>query len=333
MWKSIEFENCKAQCGRIEVRIGMVDDLRTIGAVDIGGTKIAVGAVTEDGRILSRVQCSTSPESGFAIAMNRLKAMLHEVAAHSGTIFTGIGVACPGPLDPISGVIGEVGTLPRWQGENLVDALEGEFGVRVAVENDADAAALAEAHCGAGKDCSRLIYLTVSTGIGAGILLSGQLYRSSHGAHPEIGHQIIDASSGSRCYCRATGCWESLVSGEALANWMQEQRPSPTRQSAEHICSLAEQGDPLAQQAMDRVGFYLGLGLANLITILTPDAILLGGGVMKSQQLFLPRALRVLRDVCTQVPLQDTSINLAALGADAGIVGAAQAWLARHGGA
>jgi glucokinase len=308
-------------------RIRRAENVKSIGAVDIGGTKIAVGVATEDGKIICRVECPTQPEDGFAAAMDRIKGMLHEVASRTGSDFKGIGIACPGPLDPSSGVIGEVGTLAGWQGGNLILPLEREFGVRVVIENDADAATLAEAKCGAGKGSSHLIYVTVSTGIGAGLLIDGHLYRGHRSAHPEIGHQIIDASSGSRCYCNATGCWESLASGEAIATWVQEQQPSSIPRTASEICHLAEQGDLLALRAMEREGYYLGLGLANLITIFAPDKIILGGGVMNSSHLFLPHALNTIRRVCTQVPVDDTTVTIAALGADTGLAGAAQAWL------
>jgi glucokinase len=306
--------------------------LKIIGAVDIGGTKIAVGAVSEDGRIINRIECPTRPESGFADAMDRTKSMLHGVAADTGFPFMGMGVACPGPLDPVNGVIGEVGTLGGWEGGNLIATLESEFGVSVAVENDADAATLAEAKCGAGKGSSHLIYVTVSTGIGAGILIDGKLYRGVHGVHPEIGHQIIDASAGTNCYCKASGCWESLASGEALATWVQQRQPSSTWKTGAEICLLAEAGNALALEARDREGYYLGLGLANLMTIFAPEIIVLGGGVMKSSRLFLPRAIKTIREVCTQVPVENTTLAAAALGADAGLAGAAQAWLARYAG-
>ena len=300
-----------------------------IGAVDVGGTKIAAGAVTEDDATIRFTECATLPDRGFALAMRRTKAMLHQVASSAGIHFDGIGVACPGPLDPFSGVLDDVGTLPGWRGGNLAAELGSEFGTRVAVENDADAAALAEARWGAAKGSRQLIYITVSTGIGGGIVLGGQLYRGANGAHPELGHQIIDAS-GPLCYCRANGCWESLASGSAIASWVQQQDPVDTPRTAEEIALLAEKGDPLALKAMDREGHYLGLGLANIITLFTPDTVVLGGGVMRSSHLFLPRALQVVRDVCTQVPVRNTSITVAALGSTTGLAGAAQAWFCRH---
>jgi len=303
--------------------------LAIIGAVDVGGTKIAAGAVTEDGTIIGFTECATLPERGFALAMRRTKAMLHEVASSAGVHFDGIGVACPGPLDPFTGVLDDVGTLSGWRGGNLVAELGSEFCTRVAVENDADAAALAEARWGAGRGSRRLIYITVSTGIGGGIVLDGKLYRGANGAHPELGHQIIDAS-GPLCYCRARGCWESLASGSAIASWVQEQDPVDISRTGEEIASLAEKGDSLALRAMDRAGYYLGLGLANIITLFTPDTVVLGGGVMKSSRLLLPRALEVVQDVCTQVPVSNTLITVAALGSTTGLAGAAQAWFCRH---
>ncbi len=300
-----------------------------IGAVDIGGTKISVGAVTQEGRVITRLEFATAPHEGFAPAMHRVQAMLRDAAARAGSAFTGIGVACPGPLDPRTGIVGDVGTLPGWQGCNLMEGIESAFGVPVAVENDADAAALGEAVWGAGKGSEHFIYITVSTGIGGGIILSGKLYRGAHGAHPEVGHQVIDAS-GPLCYCQARGCWESLASGSAMAAWMRERQPDAPGLTAEQICVLAQQGHPLARRCVEREGHYLGLGLANLITMFAPDTVALGGGVMKSSHLFLDRAQGVIREVCTQVPDAKTQIALASLGQEIGLAGAAQAWLYRY---
>jgi glucokinase len=302
-----------------------------VGAVDIGGTKIAAGAVSEDGDILVSRETPTFPERGFASAMQRTTAMLHEIAKDANVTFQGIGIACPGPLDPWTGIIGDVGTLPDWRDGNLIEALGSPFHVCAAVENDADAAALAEGHWGAGKGSRHLIYITVSTGIGGGILLNGELYRGTNGAHPELGHQIIDASAGPVCYCRAKGCWESLASGSAIAAWVQEQSPLATPHNCEGIAALAESGDPLALRAMEREGYYLGMGLANIITLFTPDTIVLGGGVMKSNHLFFDRARAVVREFCTQVPAAKTFITAAALDSVTGLAGAAQTWFARYG--
>jgi glucokinase len=299
-----------------------------VGAVDIGGTKIAVGAVTEDGTILGRATRPTATGRGFAAAIESTIEMLREVRCRVGAAYAGIGVACPGPLDPFTGILGAVGTLPGWEGGNIVAALEAEFGIRVVVENDADAAALAEANWGVGRESSRFLYVTISTGIGVGIILSGELYRGVAGAHPEIGHQVIDPS-GPRCYCGARGCWEVLASGPAMAAWVRRQDPGSAELSAARICELARGGDELARHAVEREGYYIGIGLANLITIFAPDTVAVGGGVMKSADLLLPRVRRVIGEIATQVPLEKIRIAMASLGPDAGLAGAALGWMHR----
>jgi glucokinase len=168
--------------------------MRIIGAVDIGGTKIAAGAVAEDGSILYRLQCPTATEMGFEAAMQRTREMLHEISLQTGKNYSGIGVT-------------------------------------VALENDADAGALAEASWGEAGKCDRLIYVTISTGIGAGPIVSGELSRGAGGAHPEIGHQLIDGSR-ALCYCSARGCWEPLASGRAAVmqlHCMPRRTPSPSQ--------------------------------------------------------------------------------------------------------
>lgn len=301
----------------------------TIASVDIGGTKIAVAAVREDGRILKRLESPTQPELGFMPAMAKTVAMLGTLRGE-GIEFAGIGVGCPGPLDPFTGVIGEVGTLPGWQGGNLVAALEAEFHLPVAVENDADAAALGEGRWGTDAQKGRFLYLTISTGIGGGFLVDGELYRGVAGSHPEIGHQVLDYS-GPLCYCGARGCWEVLASGPAMVECMRAAHPEAGFTTAAEICAAAEKGNAAALRCVEREGFYLGLGLANLITILTPETIALGGGVMKSSALFLDGARKVIREICTQVPAEKTQITMASLGVDAGLLGAAQAWVLRYG--
>lgn len=303
--------------------------MRLIGTVDIGGTKIAIGVVREDGTVARRSECPTDPHRGFSDAMERVRRMLHEAVDVCGP-FDGIGVGCPGPLDPFTGIIGEVGTLPCWQGGNLVEELEREFRVPLAIENDADAAVLAESAWGAACGVTNFIYVTISTGIGGGLILGGQLYRGVAGSHPEIGHQVLN-DSGPLCYCRARGCWEILASGTAMTAWMSEKSPESGPMSAAAICELAMQGNELALQAVKREGYYIGLGLANLVTLFSPDVIALGGGVMRSSSLFLDDAVKIVRELCTQVPAEKTKIILSSLGSDVGLLGAAQAWLSRYG--
>ena len=303
--------------------------MNIIGAVDIGGTKIAVGAVSETGAVLYRLECPTAAGKGPIAALESAASMLREASRRAGAEFAGIGVACPGPLDPFTGIVGDVGTLPGWQGCNIVSELERKFGTGVVVENDADAAALAEAQWGHAAEDGSLIYVTVSTGIGAGIIRAGELYRGVGGAHPEIGHQVLD-SSGPLCYCGARGCWEVLASGPAMEAWVRQHDAAGDALPAEQICARARGGNELARRAIEREGYYLGLGLANLITIFAPELIVLGGGVMKSADLLLDGAKAVIRDIATQVPAEKTRIVLTSLGADTALAGAAMGWLHRR---
>lgn len=300
-----------------------------IGAVDIGGTKIAVGLVDDDGRVLSRTECPTDAERGYAEALARIENMLRAMVTAADAELSGVGIGSTGPVDPFTGEFGDVNFFPAWRGQNPVQDLARIFGVRVAMENDADAAALAEAVWGAGKNKKHLIYVTVGTGIGAGIVLDGQLYRGVDGAHPEIGHHVID-TSGPLCMCGFSGCWESLAAGPAMVSWldsvMPEDYPHRDHLTAKRICELARAGDELARLAVDREGRYLGLGLANLVTLFAPDAIVLGGSVMKSAALFLEEIRKTICQCCRFVPYEKTDLTLASLGEDANLIGAARVW-------
>jgi len=306
-----------------------------IGAVDIGGTKIAVGVVDEDGRVLARVECPTDADLGYFHALASITEMLRTTARMANTTISGIGIGSTGPVYPLTGKIGNVNFFPKWEGENPVKDLTEIFAVKVAIENDADAAALGEAGWGAGKDKNRLVYVTVGTGIGAGLIFDGQLYRGVDQSHPEIGHHIIDPS-GPPCTCGFRGCWESLAAGPAMVDWLESEAPAsyPHRGqlTAKRICELAVQNDEWARHAVERETYYLGLGLANLVTLFVPDAIVLGGSVMKSAGLFLAGIRKIISESCGFVPYERTELALASLGEDANLIGAARVWHHRFAG-
>jgi glucokinase len=304
-----------------------------IGAVDIGGTKIAAGIVDNDGTVLARMQAPTDPHD-YSAGIDLIAGMLRETAGQAGVALSGIGIGSTGPVDPIRGEFGDVDFLPGWKGKSPVRDLAQIFNVRVALENDGDAAALAEAGWGAGKNRRRLIYITVGTGIGGGIILDGELYRGVDGAHPEVGHQVIDPA-GPPCSCGFRGCWESLAAGPAMAAWVQNHAPSDYPHgrviTAKRICELARQGDGIALQAVEHEAYYLGLGLANLINLFAPDAIVLSGSVMRSADLFLDRIHNLIRAGCRFVPAEKTNLTLASLGDDTNLIGAARVWHYRIG--
>ena len=304
-----------------------------IAAVDIGGTKIAVGIVDGDGHLLAREQTPTDPQAGYSNAIDRTIKMLRAAASQASTEVGGIGIGSTGPVDPVTGEIGEVNFFPHWRGENPVRDLEKAFGVSVAMENDADAAALGESAWGAGRDKSPLIYVTIGTGIGVGIILDGQVYRGGGGAHPEIGHHLVDPS-GPPCVCGFSGCWESLAAGPAMVSWIDRNAPveyQRTDLTARRICDSARQGDPWALRAVAQEGRYLGLGLANLVTMFVPEVIVLGGSLMKSAALFLDAIRQAITSSCGLVPHAKTEVTLASLGEDSNLIGAARVWHHRFG--
>ena len=278
-----------------------------LGVVDIGGTKIATARVDASGALVDRREEPTAPELGFDHALSRIRAMMGQV--------DGVSIGTTGPVDRETGVYGKVDLLPGWEGRSLRAA----FDVPVVIENDADCAALGEATSGAGRGVGRFVYVTVSTGIGGGIVLDGAIYRGANGAHPEIGHHMIEAS-GPPCPCGARGCWEVLASGPALAR---------EGLDAAGVCHEARRGTEWARVAVERVAFYLGVGVANVMTAYAPRTIALGGGVMKSYELFIDRIREVVGRCVTLVP--PATIVPASLGADAVLHGAVRAFALERG--
>lgn len=290
-----------------------------IGAVDIGGTKISVGVVDENGTVHAQEDTPSYPELDPSIGLTRIFKILRKFQKKFDQPLEGIGIGCTGPVEPITGQLGLIEFLPDWEGYNLIDAFEKEFRVPTFMENDADAAALGESLWGAGKKVERFIYVTVSTGIGCGFVFQGQLYRGAGGSHPEIGHHVIDPS-GPKCFCGAYGCWESLASGTAMAK-----RSGGV--TAFEICQAAINGERWALEAVDQEGLYLGIGLANLITIFVPDVISLGGGVMQSLDLFWNKINYTIQNSCGLVPYEQTKLVPARLGKNVALAGAASIFL------
>lgn len=305
----------------------MRNPVQTIGAIDVGGTKIAAGLI-QAGRVVARREVPTSECKDYLLALQKMGQMLEAMQSEKGLTLSGIGIGLTGRVDNTTRRIGRNDFLKDWEDHDLTGDLQAAFGVQVAIENDADAAALAEAYWGAGKGKKRFIYLTVSTGIGGGIVLDGRLYRGVNGAHPEIGHHVIDPH-GPQCFCGARGCWESLASGTAMVRWALENLPEAravANLDARRICDLAEQGITWARNVTAREGQYLGIGLANLATLFAPDQIALGGGVMRRWEAFEPFVMEIVRHTCKLVPVDQIQISRAQLGDETPLLGAAQVW-------
>lgn len=296
-------------------------------AIDIGGTKIAVGLVTRSGHLIDSTSQPTRPELPYEKALAKIITDIEELIALRLTELDGIGIGVTGQLNN-DGTLKPNAFLPDWSGHAPAADLAAHFKVTAAVENDADATALAEYRWGGCTGSKRLIYVTVSTGIGGGILINGELYRGIDGCHPEIGHHVVDPA-GPICFCGANGCWEQTASGSALAAWAKENGGEPSW-DARIVCDQAEKGNPAALKAVAREGRYLGIGLANLITIFAPEHIVLGGGLMQRWDLFRPYVESTIAQSCRLVPWQKTTLSISNL-RHPGLAGAAAVWMHHHG--
>jgi glucokinase len=293
--------------------------------VDIGGTKIAVAAVSLQGEILARAEIETRAAEGASRVIARLSDALHSIQQIDQLL--GIGIGCTGPVDPRTGHVMNPYTLPTWDDVDIVLPLAGEFRTRVALENDCDAAALGEHWMGAAKDTKNAVYITVGTGIGAGIILNSKLYRGVGMTAGEIGHMTIE-NDGVPCYCGSRGCLEMYAAGPAIAK-AYEIKTGAQAISAREVIERAQRGDADARQIVEQTAYYLGVGLGNLITILAPDVIVLGGGVMTHFDLFYPAMRATISKNVALVPAAQVNIVPAALGQNAGVTGAAGALLER----
>lgn len=302
-------------------------DNRIVVGLDIGGTKIAAAAVTGQGKILSRDTMPTEAGRGFDDGVQRIEALIGQVCTAANCPrgqLAAIGIGCTGPVDPARGTIDNPYTLPTWDGVNIVQALETRLGVPVTLENDADAAAMGEIWLGAGRGARLVVMVTIGTGIGGAVIIDGQIYRGTGGAHPEIGHHSIDPA-GPMCYCGVRGCWEMLASGPAMAAAARERMPDqpPESITGAAVIGWARAGHPIAKEIVARAAHATALAIFNLVNLYVPDVIVLGGGVMDAYDLFEPAILEVVaRD--TMAPVQRIAIRRAALGNDAGVLGAAR---------
>lgn len=286
--------------------------------VDLGGTHVRVGAFDEAGQLLGQNEAgiaSIGPDDGLRIIEQLIQSMLDSVNASA---LLGIGIGSTGPLDTQRGTINNPYTLAGWSNVPIVERLNKTFDVPVRLENDADAAALGEYWKGAGFGAQRLYAVTVGTGVGTSLIVDGSIYRGLDGSHPEGGHQLIDPN-GPECYCGHRGCWESLISGPAIANAGRDSLNMDTASIAE----AARAGNETALHIMQKAARDFSLGIVNIISFFVPDVLVLSGGVMKSADLFLPALEQTLKTPNPMVPFDSVRILPAQLGYYAGLYGGA----------
>jgi glucokinase len=262
-------------------------------ALDIGGTKLAAGVVTGDGRVLSRAVIPARAQEGPWSMIDRLVDLGRQVVASADVPWSGIagiGIACGGPLDPDTGIILSPPNLPGWDRIPLVDTVSERLAIPAVVENDATAGALAEWWFGAGRSrgVDDLIYLTISTGIGGGLVLDGRLYRGVAGNAGELGHLTV-IYDGRQCGCGRRGCLEAYASGTNIAARAREAIAAGEASilsdipdfTAKEVAEQAAAGDRLATRVWDETMAMLGSGVANILDIFNPALVVLGGGVTR----------------------------------------------------
>ena len=307
-------------------------------AVDVGGTKITSAVIRREGEMISRIYRLTLAHEGPQKVINHMvdavKLAVRKASLDLSAI-GGVGIAAAAIIDIGRGLVSEAPNLPRWHNIPLRDRLADSLGKPVFLLNDASAAALGEHRMGAGRGLDNLIYITVSTGIGGGLIINGQLYNGADGCAAEIGHMII-LIDGPACKCGQRGCFEALASGTAIARMAIERLEAGGKSrlaeltcgkiedvTAELVAEAARRNDRLALSVIDEAARYLGIGLANLINVINPQMIIIGGGVSKMGAMLFRPARKSMKEHAFKLPARTVHVVRPRLGMDAGLIGAA----------
>ncbi|MDQ1301964.1 MAG: hypothetical protein QG637_1886 [Chloroflexota bacterium] len=304
-------------------------------AVDLGGTQIRAAICDADGQIYKRVATLTQAHEGPGAVLARINETIAEALdGASLDAVAGIGIGAPGPLDPTSGTILAAPNLPGWINIPLRNLVSTRFGKPTFLGNDANVAGLAELTYGAARGVRDMIYLTISTGIGSGIVIDGRMLLGVRGLAAEAGHTIIKPD-GPKCGCGNRGCIEALAAGPAISRdvigRLKAGKSSKITRlvggdldkvDARVVSEAAAAGDKLAVNAFRRAGKYLGLGIVNLLHLFNPRMVVLGGSVTKAGPLLFDPMWAAIRGRAMPAYLEGLAIVPAALGDDVGLLGA-----------
>jgi glucokinase len=305
------------------------------GAIDLGGTKLRSIVAEGSGRILGEDIGLSQAQEGLDVVLERMMESLDASLSKAGVAkarLKGLGIASPGPVDSAKGIVPGAPQLPGWQDVPLARLLEERVGVATRLENDATAAALGEHRFGAGRGSRYMLYITVSTGVGGGIIIDGEIYGGKGGAAGEVGHIVIDMN-GPPCGCGGRGCLESLASGTAIAKrgeQLAESGESPVlvrlrheegRVTAEMMERAVEMGDVASREAYRQAGHYFGVALASYVNIFDPEVIVVGGGVARAGELLLEQARVTMESLAMAQPLKGVRLVVSELGDLGGALG------------
>lgn len=303
-------------------------------AADLGGTHLRAATVDREGEIQFRFKQNTPQGSDPAAIVDAIVSAVRECqqqSAHADQI-TAVSIVVPGTVNVEEGAVVKAPNLPCLDGFRLAAALTQQLDLPAILENDANAAAVGEMWRGAAIGCKTIICVTLGTGVGGGIILDGKLWRGVDGAAAEIGHMCVDPFGGVACTCGSRGCLEVFASATAIVRMTREARPrypdsvlqGKEELTAETIFAAGKAGDELALEIFRRMGVYLGIGLANLINILNPEMIVIGGGVVNGWDLFAKHMHQQIEERAFPLLAARVKIERAKCGDDAGLLGAAR---------
>lgn len=311
----------------------------TIG-VDLGGTNLRAAVVdTQTGHVLADAHGPTRAEEGPPAVIGRMVVLIEQAIRKSRRDkkdISAIGIGVPGLYNPATNFTLFLPNLPTtWPDVPLGPEITARVGCPAVLINDARAFVLAEATFGAGRNAHTVVGMTLGTGIGGGVVIDGRLHLGINGTAGEVGHQIIDFN-GPVCGCGGRGCLEAHASGPAIATLgikaVRQGRTTAIRDlvagdlnriTPEIIVQAAEAGDPVAREILGEAGFYLGIGIATLVTLFSPDVVVIGGGVAQAGDWLFEPIREIVRQRCHVTPIERVHIVPAALGGEAGVVGAA----------
>jgi glucokinase len=306
-------------------------DKKLIFAADLGGTHLRAATVDGKGSIQFRFKQHTPQINDANAIVDAIVAAVHE-AEKQGEDISAVSLVVPGTVKVEEGAVVTAPNLPCLDGFRLGAALTEQLHLPAILENDANAAAVGEMWRGAAVGCKTIICVTLGTGVGGGIILDGKLWRGMDGAAAEIGHMCVDPFGGVACTCGSRGCLEVFASATAIVRMTREASPrypdsvlqGKDDRTAEMIFEAGQQGDELALEIFRRMGVYLGIGLANLINILNPEMIVIGGGVVNGWDLFAKHMHQQVEERAFPLLAARVKIERAKCGDDAGLLGAAR---------
>jgi glucokinase len=303
-------------------------------AFDIGGTKLAAGVVSPEGDVIAECIAATGDEPIPEQVIEKLFHLSEEALSGAGLALSALaaaGVSFGGPVDYSAGEVITCHHLSGWEGVALREIVGGRTGLPVVIDNDANAAALGETRFGAARGCQHVLYTTVSTGIGAGLVIGGRVHRGANSMAGELGHTHL-VPYGPRCTCGRMGCLESVAAGWAIARAARDalgcgadsalRSIPPSELSAEDVCRMAQR-DPLSRRIMDTTGAYVGLALARAANVIAPEIIVVGGGVAESGEVLMAPLRAAFRRYIMPEVARGVRIVQSALGSRSGILGAA----------